>query len=156
MVSEQLNDPEDLPATDPVDAFLAYPFSTDAVYQQGLDSITASGAFEGKSEEERAALMRSSQVYYFSRATGCSITVDDVLQRERARQLGSDDLEAAQTSLTAADQPRTLSFAELKALIEEGKTDQIPNNRQIPNVLNPAAPSQSIATARKKPWEADK
>ena len=73
--------------TDPVDAFLAYPFSTDAVYQvrtptparvgaddelvahkQGLDSIVASGAFEGKSEEERAALMRSSQVFYFTRS----------------------------------------------------------------------------------------
>lgn len=93
MVSEQLNDPEDLPATDPVDAFLAYPFSTDAVYQvrivhfvqllpddelfaykQGLDSITASGAFEGKSEEERAALMRSSQVYYFSRSAATQVS----------------------------------------------------------------------------------
>lgn len=83
----RLDGREDLPATDPVDAFLAYPFSTDAVYQvritpfvhiwlddkrfpykQGLDSIAASGAFEGKSEEERAALVRSSQVFYFTRS----------------------------------------------------------------------------------------
>lgn len=30
----------------------------------------------------------------------------------------------------------TLTFAELKALIEQGKTDGIPNNKLIPNVLN--------------------
>lgn len=41
-----------------------------------------------------------------------------------------------QTSPVPTDEPRTLSFAELKALIQEGKTDQIPNNRQIPNELN--------------------
>ena len=35
-----------------------------------------------------------------------------------------------------ADEPRTLSFAELKTLIEQGKTDQIPNNRDIPNELS--------------------
>lgn len=33
-------------------------------------------------------------------------------------------------------EPRTLSFAELKELIEQGKTDQIPNNRVIPNDLS--------------------
>lgn len=73
--------------------------------------------------------------------------MDDVLQRERARQLGpvtnvddelSDETGAdnPEPSLAPADESRTLSFAELKALIEEGKTDEIPNNRQIPNELN--------------------
>ena len=75
-------------------------------------------------------------------ATGCSITVDDVLERERARQTGQEanapgaNGTTAPTSPVSTDEPRTLSFAELKALIEEGKTDQIPNNRQIPNELN--------------------
>ena len=123
-------------------------------------------------------------------ATGCLITVDDVLQRERAGQIGQEtnaadaggapsaDGTAARTSPAPTDKARTLSFAELKALIEEGKTDQIPNNRQIPNELNVGGcglsypctnvlialhvgdqhtpPSQSTATARKKPWEAEK
>lgn len=29
-----------------------------------------------------------------------------------------------------------LSFAQLKALIEQGRTDEIPNNKTIPNVLS--------------------
>ncbi len=31
---------------------------------------------------------------------------------------------------------RTLTFAELQALIEQGKTDEIPNNKHIPDALN--------------------
>jgi hypothetical protein len=40
------------------------------------------------------------------------------------------------TSASVADESRTLTFAELKDLIEEGKTDQIPNNRYIPEAIN--------------------
>jgi len=54
---------------------------------------------------------------------------------------------------TSVDESRTLTFAELKELIEQGKTDQIPNNRQIPEVINDAPPSASTAPSRKKPWE---
>lgn len=49
---------------------------------------------------------------------------------------------AAHTELTsisgaqAGEEPRVLTFTELKELIEQGKTDQIPNNRVIPNVLS--------------------
>jgi len=69
--------------------------------------------------------------------------------------------------------PRTLTFAELQTLIEQGKTDEIPNNKHIPDAINvvsiscavignnmlsiiftqEAPPSQSIAPQRKKPWE---
>ena len=31
---------------------------------------------------------------------------------------------------------RTLTFTELQALIEQGKTDEIPNNKHIPDALN--------------------
>ena len=31
---------------------------------------------------------------------------------------------------------RALTFTELQALIEQGKTDEIPNNRHIPDALN--------------------
>ncbi|KZT63208.1 hypothetical protein DAEQUDRAFT_734081 [Daedalea quercina L-15889] len=152
--------------SDPVEAFLSYPFSTDPVYQQGVESIAASGAFEGKSEEEKATLVRSSQIFYFNRAAGCSITAEDVLQRERSRPFGAGTNAVTDTAVVNGagpvvssqqsppeDEPRTLSFAELKALIEQGKTDQIPNNRQIPDELNQASPSQSTTCVRKKPWE---
>jgi len=49
--------------------------------------------------------------------------------------------------------PRTLTFAELQALVEQGRTDDIPNNRQIPDAINEAPPSQSNAPQRKKPRE---
>lgn len=69
------------------------------------------------------------------------------------------------------DENRVLTFAELKELIETGNVDKIPNNKIIPERLNvshldiafiaelvtpclqDAAPSESTATARKKPWE---
>lgn len=73
----------------------------------------------------------------------------------------------------AREEVPTLSFAELKALIEQGKTDGIPNNKFIPNTLNvslrpkplshyfrskpqalqDAPPSESAGQIRKKPWE---
>lgn len=50
---------------------------------------------------------------------------------------------------------RMLTFAELTMLIQQGKTDNIPNNKVIPETLNDAPPSTSIALVRKKPWEVD-
>ena len=35
-----------------------------------------------------------------------------------------------------ANPPRTLTFVELQALIEAGRVDEIPNNREIPDKLN--------------------
>lgn len=106
---------------DPVDAFLAYQFATDAVYQvrnpthpglspddepvthkQGLDSIVASGAFEGKSEEERAALVRSSQVFYFTRSAATQAS-------SRARGWADGLIAFAFTALRAARSPSTTS-----------------------------------------------
>jgi hypothetical protein len=40
------------------------------------------------------------------------------------------------TSAVRAETPRTLTFAELQTAIEQGKTDDIPNNKDIPDVLN--------------------
>jgi hypothetical protein len=36
----------------------------------------------------------------------------------------------------APEEPQTLTFAQLKALIEQGRTDEIPNNKHIPDVLS--------------------
>ena len=40
------------------------------------------------------------------------------------------------TDASADGEERVLSFAELKVLIEQGKTDQIPHNKKIPDVVN--------------------
>ncbi|KAI0926511.1 hypothetical protein AcW1_002514 [Taiwanofungus camphoratus] len=145
--------------------FAAYPFSTDPMYQQGLAGILESGALNGKSEDEKTEILRRSQVFYFNRITGHSITVDDIVRSEQS--LGETVPAAAIAAVAPSGTPpattsdsdgseiRTLTFAELKALIEQGNTDQIPNNRVIPNELHQAAPSESKAGMRKKPWEAD-
>ena len=39
---------------------------------------------------------------------------------------------------------RTLTFTELQALIEQGKTDKIPNNKHIPDDLNVCLTSYSV------------
>ena len=39
---------------------------------------------------------------------------------------------------------RALTFAELQTLIEQGKTDEIPNNRHIPDALNVGLNSYSV------------
>jgi hypothetical protein len=40
--------------------------------------------------------------------------------------------------------PRTLTFAELQSLIEQGKMDEIPNNKHIPDTINVVLISYSI------------
>jgi hypothetical protein len=40
--------------------------------------------------------------------------------------------------------PRTLTFAELQTLIEQGKTDEIPNNKHIPDVINVVSISYAV------------
>ena len=41
-----------------------------------------------------------------------------------------------ETAVKEDGEERVLSFAELKELIEQGKTDQIPHNKKIPDVVN--------------------
>lgn len=72
---------------------------------------------------------------------------------------------------TLEDETRILTLAELKELIETGKTDKIPNNKIIAEKLSVRVfnfrfftpvilenlqtdqPSQSTMQPRKKPWE---
>lgn len=76
------------------------------------------------------------------------MAVDDVLQRLPSVS-GNASVTQQSTAATtvpsssdmvqtagAENETRTLSFAELTELIQQGKTDQIPNNRDIPNELN--------------------
>lgn len=115
------------------------------------------------------------------RLTGLSIAVEDV----RGSTQSSSSISAASGGEASRPPPevppqptedqdsetRVLSFAELKELIEQGKTDQIPHNRKIPDVINVSPvrrstdtslilrtlqqerPSESKAEIRRKPWE---
>ncbi|KAH8077719.1 hypothetical protein BXZ70DRAFT_902133, partial [Cristinia sonorae] len=142
-------------ATNSAEAFLEFPFDADESYQQGLSGIIANGALEGKTDADREAILLRSRLFYYNRLTGGSLTPEDVQEYRKSHPptttFGLENNASELQSETVP--PRTLSFAELKALIESGRTDQIPNNRHIPNDLHASAPSASTAPARQKPWE---
>ncbi|EKM56720.1 uncharacterized protein PHACADRAFT_141599 [Phanerochaete carnosa HHB-10118-sp] len=147
----------DAHATDVKDAvqrFLIHSFDTDETYQQGLAGILNGNTLD---EASRQDVLLRSRVFYFNRITGSSLTVDDVREHVQKTQTpnAATRLEsAAPRASPPAEEHRVLSFAELKELIEQGKTDQIPNNHIIPNELSKDAPSMSTVPPRKKPWEA--
>ncbi|KAI1790101.1 hypothetical protein LXA43DRAFT_1018334 [Ganoderma leucocontextum] len=146
------------PSHDPLGRFASYPFADDAEYQQGLIGILSSGSLEGKSEEEREELILRSQVFYFNRVSGAPLDLDAARAFRTGCKLGigfAPTPAAPAPHLQAEDQKQTLTFAQLKELIEQGKTDEIPNNKLIPNVLSSETPSESKTSVRKKPWEAD-
>jgi len=72
---------------------------------------------------------------------------------EEALGFESTNRQTEQHQQTTGEEVRTLTFAELKTLIEQGKTDGIPNNKVIPNVLHDAPPSDDAGQVRRKPWE---
>ncbi|KAJ3492018.1 hypothetical protein NLI96_g268 [Meripilus lineatus] len=134
--------------------FFKYPFETDEVYKQGLAGIVDSSVFQDKSKEEQEEVHLRSRVFYFQKVTGTVVDIEDV-RRCRASESISQHTsnQPIPNASREEEQPTTLTFAQLKELIEQGKTDQIPNNRTIPNDLHTGSPSVSTATVRLKPWE---
>ncbi|VDB96644.1 unnamed protein product [Peniophora sp. CBMAI 1063] len=124
--------------------YAAHPFDTDEGYQQGLSTILSSGALDQLPDEEKAHMLRRTRVFYFNQVTGSYLSEEDARRTEQS---------VSSPAEPPAEEPRALSFAELQELITLGKTDQIPNNKQIPDVLSEAAPSVSVEQPRKKPWE---
>ncbi|KAF7440182.1 hypothetical protein PC9H_000526 [Pleurotus ostreatus] len=131
-----------------VAAYSTYPFGTDEEFQQGLNSLMAGGALVGKTDEEKADVVRLAQIFYFNRKTSNNITVDAVRNYEQAHAV-----KPPVTPESDSNEPRVLSFAELQELIQSGRVDEIPNNRIIPDTLNEAPPSESKTPAKLKPWE---
>ncbi|KAG5644015.1 hypothetical protein DXG03_009230 [Asterophora parasitica] len=125
--------------------------------KQGLASLIAGGALEGNpTPEVKDEILRRMRVFYFNRVTGNNISMEEAREYELSLTGTHQDASSAQSSTEpkdSADETRVLTFAELQELIEWGRVDQIPNNKVIPERLNDAPPSESIAAARKKPWE---
>ncbi|KAL1741982.1 hypothetical protein HDZ31DRAFT_44243 [Schizophyllum fasciatum] len=131
----------------------AYDFAKDDVYLQGLASIIAGGALRDAPDDVRDEILRRTRVFYFNNL-GTTVEGDGDEPAESFSG-ASSALPGATNAPTGrpADTPHTLTFAELQGLIEAGRVDEIPNNREIPDKLNEAPPSQSTAAPRKKPWE---
>ncbi|KAL1730758.1 hypothetical protein EV714DRAFT_210110 [Schizophyllum commune] len=141
----------------------AYDFAKDDVYLQGLASIIAGGALRDAPDNVREEILRRTRVFYFNNlAPDAPSSASDAASSTKASSTSVPASSTAPSTSSAtngassesADPPRTLTFVELQALIEAGRVDEIPNNREIPDRLNDAPPSQSTAAPRKKPWEA--
>ncbi|KAJ8585261.1 hypothetical protein M405DRAFT_865537 [Rhizopogon salebrosus TDB-379] len=135
-------------------SFFSFPFSSDEVYQQGLADLFSRDALRGRSEVEKAEIVLQTQLFYFNRVTGQNLTAEDVWSHQDRADPRTFTETAPSSSSYQDRENRPLTFAELKTLIEEGKTDSIPNNKDIPDTLNDAPPSTSVAPVRRKPWEA--
>ncbi|KAK0484653.1 hypothetical protein IW261DRAFT_1668341 [Armillaria novae-zelandiae] len=125
--------------------FLTYPFDSDENYQQGLAGILATNP--------NNAVLLNTQVFYFNRLTGGSITVADVLAYRQQSTSVSESVPSSNPAAIESEEPKVLTFAQLQELIEAGKLDGIPNNRTISGELNSSPPSQSATSTRRKPWE---
>lgn len=79
-----------------------------------------------------------------SSVSGASLDLDAARAFRNGRKLGISFAPAPTVpapQLQARDPEQTaLTFAQLKELIEQGKTDDIPNNKVIPNVLSVSLP----------------
>jgi len=133
---------------DPLAAYARHSFADDQSYQAGLSTLYTTGALDSLSGEAKEDLLRKSRVFYFNQAHGWNISESDAKQLEDHRSIPEATTEQPEVPVA-----RTFTFTELQALIEQGKTDEIPNNKHIPDALNDAPPSQSSAPQRKKPWE---
>ncbi|KAK2460823.1 hypothetical protein APHAL10511_007293 [Amanita phalloides] len=140
--------------------YTSYPFDTDEAYKKGLESIMAGVTLASDSPtESRDDIERRARVFYFTRVTGQSITVEQAREAERIRSVGREtnllETGTSESSPSKEDQQENyvLTFAELQELIAAGQVDAIPNNKAIPDELNEAPPSISATPIRKKPWE---
>ncbi|KAH8981927.1 hypothetical protein EDB86DRAFT_3086629 [Lactarius hatsudake] len=132
---------------EPLAIYAGYSFADDQSYQQGR-SIHAKVTSILLQPVRTSLASPDSAFGKFTpiRAHGCNISESDAKQLEVEGRRSTSEVPTAQAA-------RTLTFAELQALIDQGKTDEIPNNKHIPDALNDAVPSQSSAPQRKKPWE---
>ncbi|KAJ4496047.1 hypothetical protein C8J55DRAFT_495622 [Lentinula edodes] len=137
--------------------YLAYPFDSDANFKKGLSDIV-SLAGTNRSTDIPEDTIRSMRVFYFNRLLGHSLSVAEVQAYEQSKNSTRDISTSAQASTShigvEANDAEPLSFAQIQALIEAGRMDEIPNNKTICTDLNSASLTTSpTVLPRKKPWE---
>ncbi|KAL0579929.1 hypothetical protein V5O48_002100 [Marasmius crinis-equi] len=133
------------------------------MHKQGLDDIISRSSQDVNQEE----IARKAKLFYFNRIAGSALTLEEIEAYERgapvAEAASSNEVAAGQTNgASASSDPKektaedseVLTLAQIKELIETGRTDELPNNKVIPGGLNEQPPTQSVAPSRKKPWEA--
>ncbi|KAF9073460.1 hypothetical protein BDP27DRAFT_1417282 [Rhodocollybia butyracea] len=134
--------------------YLSYPFESDEHFKKGLSDIVAAN-----SQDVPDNLLRSMRVFYFNRTTGNSLSIEEVQAYGDSLLVNSTDSKdisnntSATLSASNSHEP-VLSLAQVQALIEAGKLDEIPNNKTIAGDLNAAPPTESTVPSRRKPWEA--
>ncbi|KIJ26508.1 hypothetical protein M422DRAFT_55503 [Sphaerobolus stellatus SS14] len=165
-MSESLSTKSLEPESSFFNEFSSYKFFEDPAFQEGLQSIISSS--QASSAEELENVIGRAKAFYFTRATGRTVTWEEYLKWAKRHPSGLElpstpgdppgadsTAPADQGNQETQDSERVLSFQEITDLIRTGQTHLIPNNKVIPDALNPAEPSTSTAPAKKKPWERD-
>ncbi|KIK68310.1 hypothetical protein GYMLUDRAFT_68180 [Collybiopsis luxurians FD-317 M1] len=86
--------------------------------------------------------------------TGHTLSVEEVQAHEHnsAPKTSSDyPTDSTSGASATAESDNVLSFAQIKALIEAGKTDEVPNNKTIPSELNSISSSSTSSSSSKRP-----
>ena len=142
-----------------------YPWSTDEEFQGGLRAIL--GSVQDPAQVDHLTLR--AKCYYFARKAGTAVDFDGYkewveTQRGIVPTNGTYDelLESGVPQVAEqseggsgvggmADAPKPASFAEICALIQEGKP--IPGIKDVPDTILEGQASESQTEGRKKPWE---
>nr|GAT52879.1 predicted protein [Mycena chlorophos] len=115
-----------------LEQYASFPFDDDDEYQNGLDSLIAGGELSLDAVRE----------YELAHAAVPATPQRPEQEPEAPAPVAPPTVIPNGTLTDASDsEPVVLSFAQLKALIEAGKEDEIPNNKVIPDGLNDEAPS---------------
>lgn len=151
----------------------AYPWSADEEFQGGLRAILGSV----QDPAQIAHLTLRAKCYYFARKFGTPVDFDGYRHWIETRTTNGtggggvyDELVEGQFFLSPASQveggaaegggmggmasaPKPASFAEICALIQEGKP--IPGIKEIPDTILEGQASDASVEKRRKPWEKD-
>jgi hypothetical protein len=144
----------------------AYPWAEDEEFQGGLRAIL--GSVQDPAQVEHLTLR--AKCYYYARKAGQPVDFDgykswvesgaatngttsiyDPLLQEQPDASTADDEAAGGMGGGLADAPKPASFAEICALIQEGKP--IPGIKDIPDTVLEGQASESQTQTRRKPWE---
>ena len=144
-----------------------YPWATDDEFQGGLRAIL--GSVKDPAQVEHLTLR--AKCYYFARKAGTPVdfdgyktwtetlrgtapnngVYDTLFESQPPPETEQTATEGGSSSGGMADAPKPASFAEICALIQDGKP--IPGIKDIPDTILEGQASDSQTERRKKPWE---